>query len=70
MKRLVEVIPTIASTTFMLVDCANWTRMETERLPIMIYWGYGYLNDRAVYLKYGRYYGLIGKVLWYNPPAY
>lgn len=68
-ERLIEVIPIIASTTF---GASGWCKLdengdrETADYDI---WGYGYLNDRAVYLKYGRYYGLIGKVSWYNPPA-
>lgn len=66
-KRLLEIIPSIASTFF---GASGWCKLDEngdrETADYGIY-GYGYLNNTVTRIKYGSYDGRTGEVSWFLP---
>ncbi len=65
-RRLLEVIPSIASMTF---GASGWCKLDEngdrETADYEIY-GYGYLNNTVAWIKYGLYDGLSCRVSWFH----
>lgn len=69
--KLLRVIPEIASKTLASGWCKLDENGDREASDYEI-WGYGYIDGRVDYIKYGLYDGLRGKIFWYtdNPPCF
>ncbi|MEM3056113.1 MAG: ABC transporter substrate-binding protein [Candidatus Bathyarchaeia archaeon] len=64
--KLLEVIPEIASKTF---GASGWCKLDENgdrEMSDYEIWGYGYIDGRVDYIKYGLYDGLRGKIFWYK----